>query len=68
MLWLSRRKDRLPVIIHLLYSMNPSLGTNTSGCGTCQISKYSIGKHNQFTLHIGIDTYNVSGSGKYLYH
>ena len=28
--------------IHLLYSMNPSLGTNTTGCGTCQNSINSI--------------------------
>ena len=46
--------------------MNPSLGTNATGCGTGQNSMYSIAKHNQFTLHIGIDTYNVSGLGKYL--
>ena len=47
-------------IIHLLYSMNPSLVTDTAGCGTCQNSIYSIAKHNQFTLHIGSDTYNVT--------
>jgi hypothetical protein len=44
------------------------LGTDTTGCGTCQNSIQSIAKHNHFTSHIGIDTYNVSGSGKYLYH
>jgi len=48
--------------------MNPSLGTDTTGCGTCQNSIYSIAKHNQFTFNIGIDTHNVSGSGKYMYH
>jgi hypothetical protein len=24
-------------LLHLLHSINPSLGTNTTGCGTCQI-------------------------------
>ena len=54
--------------IHSLYSINPSLGTDTTGFGTCQNSIYSIAEHNHFTLHIDIDTYNVSGSGRYLYH
>jgi len=26
-----------------------------------------MAKHNHFTLHIDIDTYNVSGLGRYLY-
>jgi hypothetical protein len=56
------------LFIHLLYSINPSVATDTSGCGTCQNSIYSIAKHNHFTLHIDIDTYDVSGSGRYLYH
>jgi hypothetical protein len=38
--------------IHLLYSTNPSLGTNTTGCGTCQNSKYCVAKHNKFTLSL----------------
>jgi hypothetical protein len=54
--------------INLLYSIDPSLGTDTTGCGTCQNSIYSIAKHNHFTLHIDIDAYNVSVLGKYLYH
>ena len=54
--------------IHLLYPINPSLGTDTIGCGTCQNSTYNIAEHNRFTLHIDIDTYSVSGSGRYLYH
>jgi hypothetical protein len=53
--------------IHLLHSINPSLGTDATGCGTCQNSIYNIAKHNHFTLHINIDTYSVSGSGRYLY-
>jgi len=49
---------------HLLYSTNPSLCTDTTGCGTFQSNIYNIVKHNYYTLHININTYNVSGSGK----
>jgi len=38
-----------------------------TGCGTCQDSKYDIVKHKYYTLHIDIDTYYVSGSGRRLY-
>jgi len=49
----------------LLYSINPSLCTDTTGCGTCQSSIHNIVKHNYYTLHIDINSYNISGSGKY---
>ena len=52
-------------IYHLLYSINSSLCTDTTGCGTCQSSIHYIVKHNYYILHIDINTYNVSGSGKY---
>ena len=33
----------------LLYSINPSLCTDTTGCGTCQGSIYNIVKHNLYS-------------------
>jgi hypothetical protein len=29
---------------------------------------YNTARHNHYTFHINIDTYNVSGSGRCLYH
>jgi hypothetical protein len=49
----------------LLYSVNPSLCTDTTGCGTCQSSIYNIVKLNYYTLHININSYNISGSINY---
>ena len=46
------------ISFHLLHSINPSLGTDTTGCGTCQNSIYSTTEHNRFTLHININTHN----------
>jgi len=37
---------------HLLYSINPLLCTDTTGCGTCQGSIYNIVTHDYYTYHI----------------
>jgi hypothetical protein len=55
------------ILFHLLYSINPSLCTDTTGCGTCQNSIYNIVKQNYYTLYIDENTYKISGSGRYLY-
>ena len=34
---------------HLLYSINPSLCTDTNGCGTCHGGIYNIVKYNHYT-------------------
>ena len=46
----------LSISYHLLYSINPSLCTDITGCGTCQISIHNIVKHNYHILHIDINT------------
>jgi hypothetical protein len=37
------------IIIIIIYSINPSLCTDTIGCGTCLGGVYSIVKYNHYT-------------------
>jgi len=43
---------RIYISYHLLYSINPSLCTDTTGCETCKGSIYNIVTHDHCSVHI----------------